>query len=262
MLYDKRTGSGKIIVFIHGNSQSSEIWDDLVAYPELTGYNLIRIDLPGHGRSSWMTHPEADYTFVALAQSLKIFLDSLTTDYLVVAHSLGANFIAEIIHHLPQCKGLFLTGATISGPDFAFDEIVKPNPHFGTLVNPAPDQEQIAGLINSLALRMTPQLTTYLKMFNLTDPRFRSQLGQELGQGRLGDEVGNLEVLNYPTAVVYGIEDQFAHTGYLNRTAIKLWMGSVIELPDAGHACHIDQPDRLAGLIAAYAAAIFRSDGS
>jgi pimeloyl-ACP methyl ester carboxylesterase len=106
MLYYKSTGSGKTIVFIHGNSQSAAIWDGLLDDPSLSGYRLVRLDLPGHGQSFRSTDPEKDYTLKGMAVHLLDFLQSFD-DYIIIISSLAGNVVAEIINQLKGCKGLF-----------------------------------------------------------------------------------------------------------------------------------------------------------
>jgi pimeloyl-[acyl-carrier protein] methyl ester esterase len=51
-LYTQTSGSGPDLVLIHGWGLHSGIWDGLLPLLE-PHYRVIRVDLPGHGRSPW-----------------------------------------------------------------------------------------------------------------------------------------------------------------------------------------------------------------
>lgn len=263
MLYDKRTGSGKIIVFIHGNSQSLEIWDGLITEPLLANYKLIRIDLPGHGHSFRSTDPAKDYTLKGIATHIKDFLMSLDEEYLIVANSLGCNQIAEITLQLPFCRGLFFTGASVIGQKITISDVVKPNPFFGVTFTAQPGSEELRGLVGTWSNRMDKKLEEQnVGMFLNTDPALRTQLGLAIAQGDWSDEIFNLEQLDYPVAVVYGADEKVIFPDYLSKTAIPFWQNRIIQITDAGHCCQLDQPGLLSALINQYAADIFKSAGS
>src|SRR5665213_1554079 len=98
MLYQQKSGSGPTIIFIHGNSQSSAIWDGLINERALAGYTLACLALPGHGQSFHSNASENDYTLKGMADLLKEFLlKTYTEQYIIVASSLGTNMIAEVI---------------------------------------------------------------------------------------------------------------------------------------------------------------------
>jgi pimeloyl-ACP methyl ester carboxylesterase len=262
MLYYKTTGSGKTIVFIHGNSQSTEIWNGFIDEPLLAGYKLVRVDLPGHGQSFRSIDPEKDYTLKGMATHLLDFLQPFD-DYIIVINSLAGNLVAEIITQLKGCKGFFLTGASIIGKKVTVADIVKPNPFFSVTFTAQPTDEELEGLLTTWAVHINEaSKKDYIKLFWATDPAVRTQLGVAIALADWSDEVANLEQLEYPVAVVYGAEEKVVFADHLNKTDIKLWRDSIIEIPDAGHCCQLDQPAQLAGLISRYAADIFRSAGS
>lgn len=68
----KEAGSGEPVLFLHGNPDSADLWDDIVAQLK-QDYRCIAPDLPGFGRS---TVPENfDYSLKNLGQ----FIDDLVT---------------------------------------------------------------------------------------------------------------------------------------------------------------------------------------
>jgi non-heme chloroperoxidase len=53
-----------IIFFIHGNSQSRNIWDVQLHASQFANYRLIAFDLPGHGQSSASDNKFYDYSVI------------------------------------------------------------------------------------------------------------------------------------------------------------------------------------------------------
>ncbi len=51
----------KTIIFVHGNSLSSKMWQKQFNSELLKEYRLIAFDLPAHGKSSAPLNPEKDY---------------------------------------------------------------------------------------------------------------------------------------------------------------------------------------------------------
>ncbi|THH06994.1 hypothetical protein EW146_g9449 [Bondarzewia mesenterica] len=91
------------IVFLHGLSLSSIVFDSLFSNPKLLDrYYLVRYDMRGHGRSGKPTNPKGylsarfaeDYATVAAAFNLK--------KALFVGWSLGATAVCDIASHLPS----------------------------------------------------------------------------------------------------------------------------------------------------------------
>jgi pimeloyl-ACP methyl ester carboxylesterase len=156
-----------------------------------------------------------------------------------------------------------LTGASIIGEKVTVADIVKPNPFFSVTFTAQPTDEELEGLLSTWAVHIDEaSKKNYIKMFLDTDPTVRTQLGTAIALADWSDEVANLEQLDYPVAVVYGADEKVVFPEHINKTDIKLWRNSIIEIPDAGHCCQLDQPAQLAGLINQYAADIFRSAGS
>jgi len=259
MLHSKCSGNGKTIVFIHGCSQSVDTWDKLIQEPLLISYSLLRVDLPGHGQSFWSNDPGKDYTLKGMGVHLKGFLASIAEDFVVVTNSLAGNVVAEVILQLDHCKGLFLTGSSVTGHQFSVSEIAQPNPYFGVTFSADPEEEELEGLVNILVADHSESLKLMLvEMFRNTDPKVRLQLGDAIANGDWGEEVDNLKKLGYPVAVIYGALEKVIFPAYLNRAEIGMWKDQIIMIPDAGHCCQLDQPAVLAGLIHEYATECFR----
>jgi pimeloyl-ACP methyl ester carboxylesterase len=80
------SGSGKVIVLLHGYLESSEVWNGF-AESLSSRFRVINIDLPGHGSSS--VYGEV-HSMEFMAEAIKVLLDSVTDDKVfMTGHSLG-----------------------------------------------------------------------------------------------------------------------------------------------------------------------------
>src|SRR3546814_19410795 len=61
-------GKGPVVLLIHGNSASSEIFCRQFASPLVQDYRLLALDLPGHGASTDAVDPQGSYTVPGYAQ--------------------------------------------------------------------------------------------------------------------------------------------------------------------------------------------------
>jgi len=62
----------------------------------LSDYELIAIDLSGHGMSSKSNFPDLDYSIKGMSRIVSEFLkEEIQENYLLVVHCLGTNIIGE-----------------------------------------------------------------------------------------------------------------------------------------------------------------------
>ena len=80
-------GTGRPIVFLHGNPTSSYLWRGVLPYV-MSGHRVIASDLIGMGESG---KPDIDYTYADHAAYLHAFLDTLDLqDVVLVIHDWGS----------------------------------------------------------------------------------------------------------------------------------------------------------------------------
>ena len=83
-------GRGPAVVLLHGASESAAIWAPL--FPELRGFRLLAVDLPGHGLSDPVAFRRGQVREHARAL-IEDILDALGLDQVpVIGHSLGGMF--------------------------------------------------------------------------------------------------------------------------------------------------------------------------
>jgi len=83
-------GRGPAVALLHGASESAAIWAPL--FPELRGFRLLAVDLPGHGLSDPVAFRRGQVRQHARAL-IEDILDALGLDQVpVIGHSLGGMF--------------------------------------------------------------------------------------------------------------------------------------------------------------------------
>lgn len=106
-IYCTCKGQGKTIVLLHGFLESLDIWDDFSAFLS-SDFQVISIDLPGHGKSA---SNEKILSMDVMADSVKAVLDYLDiSSCVIIGHSMGGYAtlaFAEKYPEILQGFGLF-----------------------------------------------------------------------------------------------------------------------------------------------------------
>ncbi|WP_138518172.1 alpha/beta fold hydrolase [Limnobacter alexandrii] len=90
--------NGQPVLFIHGWSQSKEIWQQQLTAPELQDYRLIAFDLRGHGQSTKSMNPAEYVSGNNWADDLSAVIRKLGLQNItVVAHSYGATVLMDYL---------------------------------------------------------------------------------------------------------------------------------------------------------------------
>jgi len=100
-LWYQTHGTGPVLVFLHGFMESSAMWNHLSlnTFP----YQLIFIDLPGHGQSDLLTG-EGDPSMIQMAEHVAEVLTDLGIEQFdVVGHSMGGYVALELKQMLRGC---------------------------------------------------------------------------------------------------------------------------------------------------------------
>jgi pimeloyl-ACP methyl ester carboxylesterase len=101
-----REGNGPAILLLHGFLESLEIWDDFASSLSKE-FTVVRIDLPGHGKSNNFSEV---HTMDFMAGCAKAVLDHLgISDCLLAGHSMGGYISLAFAENYPGiAKGVVL----------------------------------------------------------------------------------------------------------------------------------------------------------
>ncbi len=239
-------GTGRPVVFIHGWTLSSAIWNLQVDTLASQGLRAIAYDRRGHGQSS---KPETGYDYETLSADLATLLDKLDlSDVLLVGHSMGAGEVVRYLarHGSARVSRVMLVAPTTpyalktndnpQGVDRAiYDQMVSAlqTDRRGYLASGAPGllgrnaEPELIEWAMSIALQAAPQAQIgCLRAFSETD--FRP----------------DLQAVTVPTLIVYGTGDSPITPVNAQRTHAGI-AGSRVEIYEgAPHALFVTDAER------------------
>ncbi len=92
-------GSGDTLVFLHGYLEYKEIWEDFTLSFK-SNYQVICIDLPGHGESESVSEI---HTMIGMAEIVRSILDKeLIIKSTIIGHSMGGYVCLAFASRFPQ----------------------------------------------------------------------------------------------------------------------------------------------------------------
>ncbi|SDJ23722.1 Pimeloyl-ACP methyl ester carboxylesterase [Actinokineospora alba] len=254
-------GSGPVLLFIHGISDSSETWRDVL--PDLAErYTVIAPDLLGHGDSD---KPRADYAAAAYACGMRDLLAVLDIDKVtVVGHSLGAGVAMQFAYQFPErCERLVLVSG--GGAGRAVHPLLRlaAGP-WAEAVIPLAVSRPVNAIADGLLAVLprlpvsshTTDLTYVLQRYRLLrERRARAAFLRTLRAvvDHRGQVVTMLDrsylAVGMPTLLIWGARDRIVPAAHAEVAQAAL-PGSRLEMfPDSGHFPHHDDPARFVKLI-------------
>ncbi|MET0993359.1 MAG: alpha/beta hydrolase [Mycobacterium sp.] len=263
-------GSGPPLLLLHGGTFTAASWAPL--FPELQGFRLLAIDLPGHGLSDPIRYRRGRVREHA-HRLIDDIVDALELDGVpVVGHSLGGMFalwhaaagserISQVIAvgapavALPGTRvRMPLSLLTVRGLGVAVLRSPSPRPVYRRLltqglgsaeVKTAPDP-----LIEALRLsaRRPENARTVASLMRAID-RFRRPRPESVLTAE------ELAAIRVPTSFILGSDDPYLSPRDARPSIARIPNATVHEMP-AGHGPSFVDPWWVAGLIAAHLASV------
>ena len=236
------------ILFVHGAANDHSVWTLQSRYFAYHGYNVLAVDLPGHGRSAGPPLPSVE----ALAAWLGALLAAAGVDRAtLVGHSLGALAVLEAAATSPA----LVERIALLGP-------AVPMAVADVLLDAARDDEALAyALINAWSFSAAGQLgASPTPGMSLAGSGLR--LMERAGHGVLAVDldacrhyVNGLRAASAyrgPALVLMGTRDQMAPPKGAQALVAALAAPRVIQLPGTGHALMAEQPDAVLDALIAF----------
>lgn len=233
-----KSGSGDTaLIFIHGWSLDSRLWQNQVS--EFSKhYQVITMDLAGHGNSSFNRE---EYTMVAFAQDIKAIIDKEQLDSVIlVGHSMAGGVIAEAAKLMPKrVKGIIGvdTSQNVALPVSQSD--------LDAMTKPFEDDFQ-AGMTlfvqGSLPKEVDSELLYWVTQDMASAPPVAAinQFRHYLGQYVTGEAHRVYESVNVPVILVNA--RLWPTDSEANKRHIKDY--SIYYIEDSGHFPMLEQPEQ------------------
>ena len=266
------SGTGSVVLFIHGILGSRGQWEHLVDRLN-DDHRVIVPDLFGHGESD---KPMGDYSLGAHAATLRDLLDRLGIERVtLVGHSLGGGIAMEFYYLFPEkvdrlvlvaSGGLgrevnaILRSATLPGAGWVIPVLASAWVRTRA--------EGAGRALSRVGLRAGADLSAIWEGFtSLADGESRRAF---LATTRAVIDPGGqsvsahdylAETVPIPTLIVWGSRDRMIPAWHAI-TAQQSMPGCRVELFEgAGHFPHLDEPDRFADLVRDFVADVDQKEG-
>ena len=198
---------------MHGNSSSKKVFSNQLNSPELNRYNLISIDLTGHGSSGRLKKDEF-YTVDHYAEVLGAFVEKLELKNIIaVGHSLGAHITTKFAT-LNKTIGLFNIQNTPLDSVSDLDRAISQDTKFSSFFSGSYDESAILKLQQALFTN-SKYSKHFLKDFYNTDPKCRDDLLNYIKSNPKLDEISSISNFKHPYALIAGREDFYCNQDYL-----------------------------------------------
>ena len=231
----------KTIIYIHGLGSGKEDFIDAIQYPELLDYNLLSVDLLGHGDSD----KPKNFTYTMAEQAIKIkeLLIQLNVDkeIIIIAHSMGGPIgilLAELLKE--KMKAIIYAEGNIDlGDCFFSNSIISEN----SLEEWKDEQfQKTVDMFKSLGIDMK----SYTKTFEKAGAETTYLSSRDLVHiSESGNLLQCLIDLNLPILPIFGEKNKEKYT-----SEEKIAKHFTIKyVSNAGHGMMLDNPDEFYGVI-------------
>jgi len=227
------------LVFIHGAAMDHTVWTLYARYWAKAGYNVVALDLPGHGLSKGdvLKTIEENAVFVCgLLEDLK--LDHAVT---IVGHSMGSLIALECASRLSGLRRLLMLGTAVPmGVSDALLEAAKANDHS------AIDMISLFGHCYASQLGGNPIAGVSVQLFaeRLLESAAPGVLYNDLHACR--EYKGGIKAaqkIQSPVGLILGALDQMTHPSGAVEVFETFKNASKIVLPDCGHMMMSEKPE-------------------
>ncbi|MBN9019079.1 MAG: alpha/beta hydrolase [Rhizobiales bacterium] len=248
-------GTGLPLILLHGNSSCKEVFARQMEGSVGEAYNLVAIDLPGHGASSDAFDPPATYSIPGYAETVLEVIAALGIKRAAIyGWSLGGHVAIDLIPRFAGLAGVMITGTPPIRPTLeSFQAGFKPEPVaalFGQETLSEAEMDAFARAVYGSA-----DSAAFRAALARTDGRARRMMIENIFNGQTADQRQIVETSDIPVAIIDGAHDPFVNLDYVAGLSIpSLWESHCFILRGAAHAPFLTHADRFDPILARFAA--------
>ena len=248
-------GTGLPLILLHGNSSCKEVFARQMEGSVGEAYNLVAIDLPGHGASSDAFDPAATYSISGYAETVLEVIAALGIKRAAIyGWSLGGHVAIDLIPRFAGLAGVMITGTPPIRPTLeSFQAGFKPEPVaalFGQETLSEAEMDAFARAVYGSA-----DSAAFRAALARTDGKARRMMIENIFNGQTADQRQIVETSDIPVAIVDGAHDPFVNLDYVAGLSIpSLWESHCFILRGAAHAPFLTHADRFDPILARFAA--------
>ncbi|MDY7104098.1 MAG: alpha/beta fold hydrolase [Actinomycetota bacterium] len=226
------TGDGPAVLLTHGYTATSRMWEPNLA-ALAADHRVVTWDIRGHGRSDSPTDAAA-YSVDASVADMAAVLDAAGAERAVIAGMSLGGYLSLAFHlrHPDRTVALALVD---TGPGFRKDEARAAWNRTAEAYATGFEERGLGALAERAEVRRADH----------RDPGDLARAARGILAQRGPEVIDSLPSIAVPTVVIVGDRDEpfLAGSRYM---ASKIPDATYVEIPDAGHASNIDQPERFA----------------
>ena len=229
------SGNGPPLVFVHANPFDRRLWLYQVARFSAF-YKVVTLDLRGYGFSD---KPETPFTLSDMtADVLEVCADLRIDRAIFVGCSVGSGICMQIgLDHPEMAQAVVLVGGSSRGPRNV-DELVKgfETPDLGGYLMSLMRRYVAPGFADTPRGRWT--LNMFVERAEALSAKCIAQIFRARGSFDMSGRLGGLQP---PALVINGEHDGSLPAG--RETASLIPGARHVVIPNAGHACCIEEPE-------------------